>query len=153
MDIAADRRPLTAEQINWLRVNAYLPPLVLLGTLFVCVASSTCLLVTFPETPFLIGFVAAAGILALAAAALTLLYAYRNYMDLRDGVAQVRTARLIGKRRRKSARNMPRYYLRFEGLDELETLPETFDRLSEGSAYTVIYSPRVRRCWDAEAQQ
>lgn len=115
--------------------------------------SSTCLLATFPETPFLTGFVVVAGVLALATAALTLLYAYRNYMDLRDGVARVRTARLVGKRRRKLARNMPRYYLRFEGLDELETLPETFDKLNAGSAYTVIYSPRVRRCWDAEAQQ
>lgn len=152
MAIATDTRPLTAEQINWLRVNAYLPPLVLLGTLFVCIASSTCLLTTFPETPFLIGFVAAAGVLAVATAALTLLYAYRNYMDLRDGVAQVRAARLIGKRRRKTARNMPRYYLRFEGLDEMETLPETYEKLSEGNIYTVIYSPRVRRCWDAEAR-
>lgn len=153
MNAATDTRPLTAEQINWLRVNAYLPPLVLLGTLFVCGASSICMLTAFPETPFLIGFVAAAGVLALAITALTLLYAYRNYLDLRDGVAQVRAARLIGKQRRKSARNMPRYYLRFEGLDELETLPETFDRLSEGDACTVIYSPRVRRCWDAEARQ
>lgn len=153
MDTVANTRPLTAKQTNWLRVNAYLPPLVLLGVLFVCIASSACLLTTFPGTPFLVGFAAAAGVILLAVAALTLLYAYRNYMDLRDGVAQVRTAHLVGKRRHKPARSMPRYYLRFDGLDEMEAAPETFDRLSEGSTYTVIYSPRTRRCWDAEARE
>ncbi|BCX02981.1 MAG: hypothetical protein KatS3mg053_0919 [Candidatus Roseilinea sp.] len=153
MDSVTSTRPLTAEQTNWLRVNAYLPPLVLLGVLFICVTASVCLLTTFPQSPFLVGFVAAASVLLLVAAALTLLYTYRNYTDLRDGVARVHTARLIGKRRHKSARSAPRYYLRFHGLEELETLAETYEKVSEGSTYTVIYSPRVRRCWDAEAQQ
>lgn len=152
MESIASTRPLTIEQTNWLRVNAYLPPLVLLGVLFVCIASSACLLTTFPGTPFLVGFVAAAGVILLAVAALTLLYAYCNYMDLRDGVAQVRMARLISKRTHKSARNPRRFYVRFEGLDELETLPEIYEKVSEGNAYAVIYSPRSRRCWDAEAQ-
>ncbi len=150
MNSAANTRPLTVEQANWLRVNAFLPPFVLLGILFFCVASSACLLTTFPGAPFLVGFVVAASVILLAVAALALLHAYRNYRELRDGVAQMRIARLNGKRRYKPSRNAPRYYLRFEGLDELETLPETFEKLSEGNTYTVIYSARIRRCWDAE---
>ncbi|MFN4292531.1 MAG: hypothetical protein ACK4JD_00170 [Thermoflexales bacterium] len=150
MNRAANTRPLTVEQANWLRANAFLPPLALLGTLFVCIASSACLLTTFPAAPFLVGFVAAASVMLLAIAALTLLHTYRNYRDLQDGVAQMRIARLTAKRRYKPLRDAPRCYLRFEGLDELETLPETYEKLSEGNTYTVIYSARIRRCWDAE---
>ncbi|MCS7056425.1 MAG: hypothetical protein NZM18_09690 [Thermoflexales bacterium] len=145
-------RPLTIEQINWLRVNAYLPPIVLLGVLFICVTSSACLLTTFPESPFLVGFVAAAAILLVFIAVLTLLYASRNYMDLRDGVAHVREARLVGKRRYKPRGSAARYYLRFDGLSELETLPEIYEQVDEGNVYTVIYSPRSQRCWGVEAQ-
>ncbi|GIV85461.1 MAG: hypothetical protein KatS3mg052_2468 [Candidatus Roseilinea sp.] len=148
----ASTRPLTEAQANWLRVNAYLPPLVLLGVLFSCVIASACLLTTFPSTPFLIGFVAAAASIMLVVAAFTALYAYRNHLDLRDGVAYVRIARLMGKRRRKTSRNTLRFYVRFEGLDEMETLPETYEPLREGEIYTVVYSPRVRRCWEAEAK-
>ncbi|OYT69377.1 MAG: hypothetical protein CFK52_13820 [Chloracidobacterium sp. CP2_5A] len=148
---AASSRPLTVEQINWLRVNAYLPPLILFGVLVIYLAFSACVLIFAPRTFFFIGFVAVAGLLMLVVAALTLLYAYRHYRDLCDGVAQARVVRLSGKRRYQPLRSAARFYVRFDELDELETSWETYEKLTEGREYVAIYSPRIRRCWEVES--
>ncbi|MDW8395746.1 MAG: hypothetical protein RMM31_05865 [Anaerolineae bacterium] len=76
---------------------------------------------------------------------------HNNSLDLRSGVAWVQTATLINKREEFVRQRANRYYLRFDRIDgELEVLRDLFDQAQVGAQYTVVYSPRVRRCWEVQ---
>lgn len=145
----ARTRPLTPEQANWLRVNAYLPPLAFVGSLAMLGVMLSCMLIISQGHAFVVGLSIAALVLTSAVGTLTARHARNNYLDWRDGVAQVQVARLSSKREQR-LRGGNRYYLRFDGVDELEALPELYQRAREGERHTVVYSPRARRCWEAQ---
>lgn len=144
----ARTRPLTPEQANWLRVNAYLPIPIFAGSLAMVVVMFGCMLLISQAHIFIVGLSIAALALSLIIGALTARYARNNYLDWRDGVAHIHVARLNSKRVQR-LRGGNRYYVRFDGMDELQVLPELYQSVQEGERYTVVYSPRVRRCWEA----
>jgi hypothetical protein len=139
--------PLTIEQINWLRVNAVMPVifvLVIVGglaTLFLCFFSQ------FLDRPFVKGFVVVGGLLLLAVAAAVALHVRNNWADLRMGVAQVRRARLTGKRASAGSRGGYTYYADFEQVGAVIIMGDVYEPLVVGQTYHVTYSPHTRKGW------
>ena len=141
--------PLTVEQRNWLKTNTFLPVIFLVITLMVLAGIFTCLFVGFAGNPIFIGFTVIAGILVLAVLAATGLHIYNNAMDLKAGVAQVRTAKLI--RKHETSRAPRTFYAEFEDIGTVIIMYEIYEKLQDGNMYRVVYSPHTRKGWSVEA--
>jgi hypothetical protein len=139
--------PLTIEQINWLRVNAIMPVIFIvvivagLATLFGCFFGQAL------DRPFVKGFVVISGLLLLAVAAAVALHVRNNWADLRLGVAQVRRARLTGKRASAGSRGGYTFYAEFEQVGAVIVMGDIYEPLVVGQIYEVTYSPRTRKGW------
>ena len=68
--------------------------------------------------------------------------------DITDGTAQIKTGRALTQR--TGGRRVTWYYTTFEGVGEVEVTREQYEAVTMGSAYTVTYSPRVRRAWSVD---
>lgn len=92
-------RPLTLEEINGLKVNTFMPVLMIAGMALVTVIIAAFIVVPMWNAPFIRWFAGAAMLLLIAVSVFVWMHVRNNMGDLRDGVAQVRTGRLISKRR------------------------------------------------------
>lgn len=142
--------PLTPEQQNWLRVNSYFPVVLILSMLVVLGGIFLCLFTSLPDNPLVRIFGFASGIIVLFALIATGIHAFNNYMDLRDGVTQIRTGKLI--RKRETGRPPKTYYAEFENAGSIIVLGDVYETLEPGQTYRVQFSPRTRRGWKVEAQ-
>ncbi|MFQ3661987.1 MAG: hypothetical protein SNJ69_06290 [Chloroflexaceae bacterium] len=142
--------PLTIEQQNALKAIIWLFAAITgavtigLGTIFCClfIASGGATVVTV--------FIAICTILALSSLSLLVWRIYSIALDLRDGVAQVRHARL--KRTFSSKRTPKNYYAEFfDTPGTLQFSREVWETLQPEGEYLVIYSPRSRLGWAAES--
>lgn len=140
---------LTPEQRNWLKTNTFLPVIFLGITLAILAVMFVCLFAGFAGNPIFIGFTILAGLIVLTVIAATGLHIYNNAMDLKDGVAQVRTAKLIRKHETSHA---PRtFYAEFEEIDTVIVMYEIYEKLEDGNVYRVVYSPHTKRGWSVES--
>lgn len=140
--------PLTLEQRNWLKTNTFLPIIFLGVTLAILAGMFACLSVGFAGNPVFIGFTVVAGILVLAVLAATGLHIYNHAMDLKEGVAQVRTAKLI--RKHETSRAPRTFYAEFEDVGTVIVMYEIYEKLQDGNMYRVVYSPHTKRGWSVE---
>ncbi|MFN8411361.1 MAG: hypothetical protein U0Z26_03135 [Anaerolineales bacterium] len=140
--------PLTPEQQNWLRTNTYLPVIVLAIVLLFLVGIFICLFVGLAGNPFFIGFTILAGILLLAVTAAVGLHIYNHAMDLKDGVAQICTAKLI--RKHETSRAPRTFYAEFEEVGSVTVTYEDYEKLENSKLYRVTYSPHTKRGWKIE---
>ena len=141
-------RSLTLEQQNWLKVNAFLPVITIVVILAILAAIFICLFTGFTGVPFLPIFIGFAGLILLGVIISTVMHVYNHFMDLNDGVAQVRTGRLLHKHATSRA---PRtFYAEFEGAGTVIVMGDIYEKLEEGQTYKVIFSPRTRRGWQVE---
>lgn len=140
---------LTPEQQNWLKTNTFLPVIFLAVTLAILAGIFACLFTGFAGNPIFIGFTVIAGILVLAVLAATGLHIYNNAMDLKAGVAQVRTAKLI--RKYETSRAPRTFYAEFEDVGTVIIMHEIYEKLQDGNVYRVVYSPHTKKGWSVEA--
>lgn len=91
-------------------------------------------------------FLAIAGLMFLAVLAAVGLHVYNNYMDLHDGVVQVRQAELI--RKHHSSRSPKTFYAEFKNIGDVIIMGDVYETLDEEQTYYVSYSPRTRRGWE-----
>jgi len=143
------RVPLTIEQQNALKAIAWLFAAVTgavtigLGTIF------TCLFIASGGAPVVRFLVAAGALSLLFGFGLTAWRIYTIGLDLRDGVAQVRRARL--KRTSSSRRTPKNYYAEFFDIPgTLQFSHEVWETLQPEGEYLVTYSPHSRLGWAAE---
>ena len=142
--------PLTIEQRNWLRANVVLPLVAVWGALGVMVLFFSCffggaLVYTIGKVFAVVLALLAAGLLAA-----TWLHVRGNLRDLRLGVAQVSTARLLS---RTSTGHSPRsFYLELEGVGSVTVMADQYEGLVDGGLYRVTYSPHTRKGWTIEAE-
>lgn len=141
-------RPLTPEQQNWLKANAVLPTIFLFITLAVIGGIFACLLTGMKGNLFFTIFFAIAGFLIFAVLVASGIHIYNNFMDLRDGVAQVRDTKLT--RKHHTHRSPKTFYAEFEGVGSVIVMGDVYEKLEEEKTYRVIYSPRTRRGWDVD---
>jgi hypothetical protein len=141
--------PLSLEQRNWLKTNTFLPVILLAVMLAILAGMFTCLFVGFAGNPIFIGFTAITGILVLAVIAATGLHIYNNAMDLKDGVAQVRNAKLI--RKHETSRAPRTFYAEFEDVGTVIIMYDIYEKLQDGDVYRVVYSPHTKRGWNIES--
>lgn len=143
-------RPLTLEQQNWLRVNAYLPVMMILMLIGVLGGIFLCLFINFAESTFVRIFAGLSGLIVALVLIATGIHSYNNFMDMRDGVTQVRVGRLIGKR--ETGRAPKTFYAEFENAGSIIIMGDVYEKLEQGQTYKVTFSPRTRRGWDVELQ-
>lgn len=143
-------RPLTLEQQNWLRVNAYLPVMMILMLIGVLGGIFLCLFINFAESTFVRIFAGLAGLIVVLVLIATGIHSYNNFMDMRDGVTQVRVERLTGKR--ETGRAPKTFYAEFENAGSIIVMGDVYEKLERGQTYKVTFSPRTRRGWDVEPQ-
>lgn len=143
-------RPLTLEQQNWLRVNAYLPVMMILMLIGVLGGIFLCLFINFAESTFVRIFAGLSGLIVVLVLIATGIHSYNNFMDMRDGVTQVRVGRLIGKR--ETGRAPKTFYAEFENAGSIIIMGDVYEKLEQGQTYKVTFSPRTRRGWDVELQ-
>lgn len=143
-------RPLTLEQQNWLRVNAYLPVMMILMLIGVLGGIFLCLFINFAESTFVRIFAGLSGLIVALVLIATGIHSYNNFMDMRDGVTQVRVGRLTGKR--ETGRAPKTFYAEFENAGSIIVMGDVYEKLEQGQTYRVTFSPRTRRGWDVELQ-
>lgn len=143
--------PLTPEQQNWLRVNAYFPVVMIFIMLVVLVGIFTCLLVGLPDSFFVRMLALTSGVIVLLVLSAAALHIYNNYMDLRDGVTQIRIGKLTVKR--ETGRSPKTFHAEFEHAGSVIVTGEIYEALEIGQTYKVKFSPRTRRGWEVEAQR
>lgn len=143
-------RPLTLEQQNWLRVNAYLPVMMILMLIGVLGGIFLCLFINFAESTFVRIFAGLSGLIVALVLIATGIHSYNNFMDMRDGVTQVRVGRLTGKR--ETGRAPKTFYAEFENAGSIIVMGDVYEKLEQGQTYRVTFSPRTRRGWDVEPQ-
>lgn len=143
-------RPLTLEQQNWLRVNAYLPVMMILMLIGVLGGIFLCLFINFAESTFVRIFAGLSGLVVALVLIATGIHSYNNFMDMRDGVTQVRVGRLTGKR--ETGRAPKTFYAEFENAGSIIIMGDVYEKLEQGQTYKVTFSPRTRRGWDVEPQ-
>ena len=141
-------QPLTPGQQNWLRVNTYFPVTLILGMLGVLGGIFLCFLVNLPDNPMVQLFIYTSGAIILLILAATGMHVYNNYMDLRDGVSQVRIETLSGKR--ETGRSPKTFYAEFEQAGAIIVMGDVYEKLEIGKTYKVTYSPRTRHGWEVE---
>ena len=141
-------KPLTPEQQIWLRANAVLPTVFLFITLVIMGGIFACLFTGMKGNLFFTIFFAAASLLIFAVIVAAGVHVYNNFMDLRDGVAQVREAELI--RKHHTHRSPKTFYAEFEGIGSVIVMGDVYKKIEEGKIYRVTYSPRTRRGWDVD---
>lgn len=140
--------PLTVEQQNWLKTNTYLPVITLAVMLGILAGIFACLMAGFAGNPVFTIFAIIAGLLVLAVLAATGIHIYNNAMDLRDGVAQVRRAKLI--RKHETSRAPRTFYAEFEDTGTVIVMYDIYEKLESGNVYQVTYSPRTKKGWSVE---
>lgn len=150
---SASTAPLTVEQINWLRVNAIMPPIFALAIIGGIVLLFSCFFGQFLDRPFVKGFAVIAGLLLLGVLAAVALHVRNTWADLRMGVAQVRVARLANKRASASSRGGYTYYAEFEQIGSLIVMHDIYEPLVVGQFYQVAYSPHTRKGWRVTSSQ
>ena len=139
-------QPLTPEQTNWLRVNAFLPTIILgvflavIGTIFACLFTGT------NGHPFFIVFFGIAGILLFGILVAVGIHIYNNLMDLREGVAYLHEGVL--NRKWHTHRSPKTFYAEFEGAGTVIVMGDIYEKIEEGKMYKVLFSRRTRRGWD-----
>lgn len=143
--------PLTPEQQNWLRVNAYFPVVMIFIMLVVLVGIFTCLLVGLPDSFFVRMLALTSGVIVLLVLSAAALHIYNNYMDLHDGVTQIRIGKLTVKR--ETGRSPKTFHAEFEHAGSVIVTGEIYEALEIGQTYNVKFSPRTRRGWEVEAQR
>lgn len=143
-------RPLTLEQQNWLRVNAYLPVMMILMLIGVLGGIFLCLFINFAESTFVRIFAGLSSLIVALVLIATGIHSYNNFMDMRDGVTQVRVGRLTGKR--ETGRAPKTFYAEFENAGSIIVMGDVYEKLEQGQTYRVTFSPRTRRGWDVEPQ-
>ena len=140
--------PLTPEQQNWLKANAILPVVFLVIILVVFGGIFVCLFAGIRGSLFFTIFFAIAGFMIVAVLTAAGMHVYNNFMDLRDGVAQVREGELT--RKHHTYRSPKTFYAEFEGVGSVIVMGDVYEKLEEGKTYRVIFSPRTRRGWDVD---
>lgn len=138
-------RPLSIEEINALRVNVVMPVVVIGAIMLVTIAMVLMIVVPLWEAPFVKGFVAVAALLLIAMVIAVGMHIRNHLGDLRDGVAQIRTGRLTAKR--QTGRAPYTFYATIDGTGEVIVWGADYQKMTEGAAYTVAFSPRTRRTW------
>ena len=141
-------RQLTLEEINALKVNVMMPVAVIAAIAVVALFLIGVIVLPLWNRPFIKPFAMAAGLLLTAIAVAVWMHVRNNLGDLRDGVAQVRTGRVSG--RRQSGRAPYTFYLTLDGIGEVIVMGADYQRMKNGEVYTIAYSPRINRVWTAE---
>lgn len=140
--------PLSPEQQNWLKANAVLPTVFLFIILAIFGGVSACLFTSIQGNLFITIFFAVASLMFVAVLVAAGVHVYNNFMDLQDGVAQIREAELT--RKHHTYRSPKTFYAEFEGIGSVTIMGDVYEKLEEGETYRVIYSPRTRRGWEVD---
>lgn len=140
--------PLTPEQRAWLKTNTAFPVgvfgVILVGNLLL----GACLIKPFLDKPFAKIAIGTGGLLLIGACIAVGLHVWNNSADLRLGVAQIRTARLIKKHATSHA---PRtFYAEFEAIGTLIVQNDDYQILTDNAAYHITYSPHIKWAWQVE---
>jgi hypothetical protein len=138
-------RPLSTEEINALRVNTVMPVVVILVVMVVAMVMTLFIVLPLWDRPFVKVFASAIGLLLTAVAIAVGMHVRNNLGDLRDGVAQVRSGRLLSKR--QTGRAPYTFYATIEGAGEVIVWGADYANMAEQSSYTIAFSPRTRRAW------
>ena len=139
-------RTLTLEEKNWLRANAVLPTIMIAILLAIIAGIFACLFTGLMGNVIFMIFLAISGLMFLAVLAAVGVHVYNNYMDLRDGVVQVRQAELT--RKHHTSRSPKTFYAEFTGIGDVIIMGDVYEKIDEGKTYYVSYSPRTRRGWE-----
>lgn len=142
-------RPLSAEEANALRVNIVMPVVVTLVIMAVALVMTLLIVLPMWNSPFVTVFAGAIGLLLTAVAIAVWMHVRNNLGDLRDGVAQVRSGRLLSKR--QTGRAPYTFYATIEGTGEVIVWGADYANMAEQSSYTIAFSPRTRRAWSVAA--
>ena len=142
-------RPLTQEEINGLRINTVMPTVMLAVIALVAVGLTAAIVVPMWDRPFIPWFAAGAALLLVGVAAAVGLHVRNNAGDLRDGVAQVRTGRVVSTRRTKGDAPYT-FYVTVDGVGEVIVWGADWDRMTEHESYTIAFSPRTRLVWSVD---
>ena len=149
MPFVPDTRPLTQEEVNGLRVNMVMPTVILAVIALVVAGMTIAIVVPMWDRPFIPWFAGGAALLLVAVGAAVGLHVRNNAGDLRDGVAQVRTGRVLSKRR--TTGDAPyTFYVTVDGVGEVIVWGADWDRMAEHESYTIAFSPRTRRVWSVD---
>ncbi|HYF63436.1 MAG TPA: hypothetical protein VD886_11520 [Herpetosiphonaceae bacterium] len=151
MAAGASTAPLTIEQINWLRVNAFGPPIFALAIIGGVALMFSCFFGQLLDRPFVKAFAIVAGLLLLGVLAAVALHVRNTWADLRAGVAQVRVARLADKRASAGSSGGRTYYAEFEEVGSVIVMHDIYEPLVVGRLYQVTYSPHTRKGWRVDA--
>jgi hypothetical protein len=139
-------RPLTPEEINGLRVNMVMPVVIMAGVALVVIVMTLFVVVPMWDRPLIKWFAGAAALLVTATFVAVGMHVRNNTGDLRDGVAQLRTGRLLSKRRTKGDAPYT-FYATIEGVGEVIVWGADWERMTDQQVYTIAFSPRTRRVW------
>jgi hypothetical protein len=142
-------RRLTQEETNGLRVNMVMPVAVIAAIGVVALIMTIAIVVPNWDRPLIKWFFGMAAVLLIAVAIAVWVHVRNNAGDLRDGVAQVRTGRVLSKRR--TGRAPYTFYATIDGTGELIVWGADYEKMIEQQAYTVSFSPRTRRVWTVES--
>lgn len=140
--------PLTAEQLMWLRLNAYLPVLFALVTVcFLSVGLSLIYWRLGAAWPVKI-FVGVGGLLLIGVVVAVSLHVRNNWRDAALGHAYIRRALL--RRKHHTTQRTRVHYLEFADMRPLIVTKEVYDSVTEQQNYRVTYSPHTRRGWSVD---
>jgi Kef-type K+ transport system membrane component KefB len=138
-------RPLSLEETNALRVNTVMPVVVILIIMAIALVMTMFMVLPLWDRPLVKVFASVVGLLLTATAIAVWMHVRNNLGDLRDGVAQVRSGRLLSKR--QTGRAPYTFYATIEGTGEVIVWGSDYANMTEQSSYTVAFSPRTRRAW------
>jgi hypothetical protein len=138
-------RPLSVEEVNALRVNVIMPVVVVVVIMAIALVMTLLIVLPMWNSPFVKAFMAAIGLLFTAMAVAVWMHVRNNLGDLRDGVAQIRSGRLLSKR--QTGRAPYTFYATIEGTGEVIVWGADYAKMTEQSSYTIAFSPRTRRTW------
>lgn len=138
-------RPLDATETNALRVNVFMPVMVVAVIILVAAVMTALIVIPMWDRPFVKWFGLAVALLLTAVVIAVLMHVRNNLGDLRDGVAQVRSGRVTNKR--QTGRSPYTFYATIEGTGELIVWGADYEKMQIGESYTVAFSPRTRRAW------
>jgi hypothetical protein len=122
-------------------------PVVILAVIMVMMAviASFFIVIAWNRLPAVRWFAGALVLLFAGLMAAAILHMRAARADITEALAQIKTGRATKKR--TGGRRVTWYYGTFDGIGEVEVTREQYEAVAIGSAYSVSYSPRVRRAW------
>ena len=141
-------RALTQEEANALKVNVIMPVAVMAAVMFAAMVMTAIIVLPLWDRPFVKVFAGLVGLLLTATCVAVWMHVRNNLGDLRDGIAQIKTGRVTA--RRQTGRAPYTFYVTLDGIGEVIVMGADYDRMKDGTTFTIAYSPRINRVWTAE---